>query len=91
MFVGRRSRTYAGDFTDRVAQQLRNLILHRFGFDPGKEHIHDALQTASARLLTSIRCEDYFDGLRWDGMRRLESILINYFGAADTDFNRSVG
>jgi predicted P-loop ATPase len=34
---------------------------------------------------------DHIDGLHWDGIRRLDTWLIRYCGAADTPFHRAVG
>ena len=33
----------------------------------------------------------YLEDLKWDGVNRLDSVLVNYAGADDTDFNRKVG
>jgi hypothetical protein len=34
---------------------------------------------------------DYLDGLRWDGVPRLDTWLIKYGGADDTPLNRAIG
>ena len=33
----------------------------------------------------------YLEGLSWDGVKRIDKLLIDYAGAKDTDFNRKVG
>ena len=33
----------------------------------------------------------YLEDLKWDGVNRLDSVLVNYAGADDTNFNRKVG
>jgi len=33
----------------------------------------------------------YLEGLSWDGLKRIDKLLIDYAGAMDTDFNRKVG
>ena len=81
---------FAGDFTGNGAARIRHLILHKFGFDPGSQHTNDALQTLALENSHN-SMEEYFDGLSWDGTPRLATVLIQYFGAADTPFNRSVG
>jgi predicted P-loop ATPase len=80
---------YAGELTDHTAARIRDLILHRYYFDPGKEQTRDALHMlALASSFNSMT--DYFDGLIWDGRCRLETMLDDYFGAEDTPFNASV-
>jgi predicted P-loop ATPase len=34
--------------------------------------------------------QDYIEGLVWDGTPRLDSLFIDYLGAADTEYNRAV-
>jgi hypothetical protein len=34
---------------------------------------------------------DYLDGLRWDGVKRLDCWLVRYCGAEDTPLNRAIG
>jgi predicted P-loop ATPase len=34
--------------------------------------------------------QDFINGLRWDGTPRLDTLFIDYLGAADTAYNRSV-
>jgi hypothetical protein len=81
---------FAGDFTGNGAARIRHLILHTFDFDPSSQHTNDALQTLALENSHN-SMEEYFDGLLWDGTPRLGTLLIDYFGAADTPFNRSVG
>lgn len=33
---------------------------------------------------------DYLNGLKWDGIKRLERLFIEYLGAADTDYTRAI-
>ena len=80
---------YTGELTDHVVARMRDLILQRFGFDPGKDHTRDALHSlALADSFNSMT--DYFDGLVWDGKPRLKTMLCDYFGAEETPFNESV-
>ena len=81
---------YVGELTDQLEAHLRHEILNNFGFDPGKDNVRDATQQlALANPFNSI--VDYFDGLEWDRVPRLERLLKNYFGGEDTAFNRSIG
>lgn len=34
--------------------------------------------------------QDYLNGLSWDGKQRLDSLFIDYLGAEDTEYNRTV-
>ncbi len=43
---------------------------------------------SSDRLYHPIK--EYFSGLEWDGTERVDTLLIDYFGAADTPYTRAV-
>ena len=81
MYVqGHAVQQFNGEMTDNVAARIRDLILQKFGFDPGKDHTRDALhQLALANTFNSMT--DNFDRLSWDGTPRLHQMLIDYFGA----------
>ena len=51
---------------------LRRLILEQFGFDPGKEHTRDAVNSLCIEH-TFHPVRDYLDRLAWDGRPRLAS------------------
>lgn len=54
----------------------------------GKERIYDAFSVyASSHRKHKIR--EYLNGLSWDGRKRLDTLLIDYFGAADTAYTRA--
>jgi len=75
--------------SDAAGRKLREMIRLQFKFDPGVSNAMDALYRA---------CEenafhpvlDYLDGLKWDGKPRLDSWLMTYMRAEDTEFNRGV-
>jgi predicted P-loop ATPase len=46
---------------------------------------------AVARQVLVHPVRDYLDGLRWDGVERLEQWTIVYLGAEDTRLNRAIG
>lgn len=87
---GHALQSYSGELTDDGCASLRNLILHEFGFDPGKEHTRDA---ANALCIENpvhpIR--EYLELLEWDGKPRIDAWLISYMGADDTLLNREIG
>lgn len=55
----------------------------------GKDRIFDAVQVvAHEREYHPIR--QYLDGCVWDGTPRIDTLLIDYFGAEDTPYTRAV-
>jgi hypothetical protein len=78
------------ELSDGIVRAVRDLILARFGFDPGKDNVHEALE----RLCERVRFDpvaDYLDGLQWDGKPRIDRWLIDDLGAEDTPLNRAFG
>jgi predicted P-loop ATPase len=54
-----------------------------------KDRIFDAVNVvASANKFHPVR--DYLDGCTWDGVPRVETLLIDYLGAEDNDYTRAV-
>lgn len=81
---------WAGELSDAVTVVLRQVIIEKFGFDPGKDHVADA---ATALCLEN-RFDpllDYLEGLQWDGVPRFDRWLTTYLGAEDTNLHRAVG
>ena len=55
----------------------------------GKERIYDAFSVyATSHRKHKIR--EYLNGLVWDGVKRLDTLLIDYFGAAETPYTKAV-
>lgn len=81
---------FAGEITDDACMMLRGLITDKFGFDPGTQHVQDAI------MLMCIEepehpVREMLDSLEWDGVARLDTWLSRYLGAADTPLNRMIG
>jgi predicted P-loop ATPase len=75
---------------DNVVLKIRQAILLKFGFDPGKTYVLDALLTnALDHAFNPVR--DYLDSLRWDGAPRLDRWMLTYCGAPDTPLNHAIG
>jgi predicted P-loop ATPase len=75
---------------DNVVLKVRQAILLKFGFDPGKGHVLDALMTCALdHAFNPVR--DYLDSLRWDGVPRLDGWLLTYCGSPDTPLVRAIG
>jgi hypothetical protein len=81
---------WAGELSDHACQMLRVLIKEKFGFDPGRENTHDAaVQLCLQNQFDPVR--DYLDGLRWDGIRRLDKWMTTYLGATNTGLTCAIG
>lgn len=81
---------WAGELSDDACQMLRVRIQKHFGFDPGRENVHDAaIQLCLHGQFDPVL--DYLDGLSWDGKARLDRWLIDYLGAENTELNRVIG
>ena len=79
-----------GELSDALCRELREILIRRFSVDPGADNVKEAAERlCEANPFDPIR--DYLNGLRWDGQRRLERLLLDYFGAPDTELNRALG
>lgn len=70
--------------------QLKQSIAHNYGGLYGPTKMQDALMaTAATRAFHPVR--DYFNHLPpWDGVERLDTLLVDVLGADDTDYTRAV-
>jgi predicted P-loop ATPase len=75
---------------ENVTLKVRQAVLERFGFDPSPNFTFDALRLRCLdHIFDPVR--DYLDGLRWEGVKRLDDWLVRYCGAEDTPLNRAIG
>jgi predicted P-loop ATPase len=75
---------------DNIGLKVRQTILMKFGFDPGPNYTLDALKMrAFDHMFDPVR--DYLDSLRWDGVPRLGTWIVDYCDAPDTELNRTIG
>lgn len=79
---------HATAWTDRDDANLRVWLEKNYDIT-GKEKINDAM-TAILTRHSFHPIRDYLDGLQWDGTPRLERLIIDYIGAADTEINRTM-
>ena len=78
----------AKTWNDDDAAQLR-IYLEPFFGKIAKNDILDAVAAcASDQAYHPVR--DYLNGLTWDGVPRLDTLLIDYLGAEDTPYTRAV-
>ncbi len=77
-------------FRDVDYTQLR-IMLERQGFKPvGRELVRDVVEkVADENQFDSALT--WLDALTWDGVPRVESFMLTYFGADDTPYARAVG
>ena len=75
-------------WTDTDDASLRYYLERVYGLQ-GKDRIFDAVNIVAAEnTFHSVR--DYLDGCTWDGVPRVETLLIDYLGAEDTPYTRAV-
>lgn len=75
-------------WTDVDDAGLRHYLERTYGIS-GKERIFDAVALcAHKHTFNDVR--DWLKGLRWDGEKRLDTLLTDYLGAADSVYVRAV-
>lgn len=75
-------------WNDDDGAQLR-IFLEPFFGKIAKQDILDAVAAAASdQAYHPVR--EYLQGLQWDGVARLDRLLIDYMGAADTEYTRAV-
>jgi predicted P-loop ATPase len=67
---------------------LRHYLERTYGIT-GKERIFDAVALCSHKH-TFNDVKEYLMGLQWDGIKRLDTLLIDYLGAKDSAYTRAV-
>ncbi len=55
----------------------------------GMNKIYDALMNVTKKYKSN-EVKEYLENLTWDGVPRLETLLIDYFGVADNSYTRQV-
>ena len=67
---------------------LRSYLEHVYGLS-GEKKVSDALlMVTSTNKVNAVR--DYLQSLKWDGVKRLDTLLIDYFGVEDNIYTRQV-
>ncbi len=80
---------FAGEISDDQVTMIRHEIANRFSFHPHISDMYDAI-TARSREHMFNPVVDWLDSLRWDGIKRLDTWMIDYLGADDTPYVRAV-
>lgn len=78
----------ASQWIDADDAALRYYLERVYGLT-GKDRIFDAVNVvANQHSFHPVR--DYLDGCTWDGVPRVETLLIDYLGADDNEYTRAV-
>ena len=62
--------------------------LERIGLQ-GKDRIYDAVDIVSHENRVH-PVKQFIEAVKWDGVKRIEQLLVTYLGAADTEYTRTV-
>lgn len=81
-------RTERRQWTDIDDAGLRHYIERTYGIT-GKDRIFDATALC-AHKHTINDVKDYLAELEWDGIKRLDTLLVDYLGSKDTPYTRAV-
>jgi predicted P-loop ATPase len=73
---------------DNFAKVFRREVARRFGFELTPRDALDALTLCCLENKFD-PVQDYLDGLKWDGISRIDTWLIDYCGAENTPLNRA--
>lgn len=75
-------------WTDADDAGLRNYIEKVYGIN-GKDRVFDAMAIYALQHRKH-KIQEYLTGVTWDGEKRLDTLLTDYFGAEDTRYTRAV-
>lgn len=75
-------------FSDTDEAHIRRYIEKKYGIT-GQGKVRDAIDIIGAQnIFHPVR--DYLHSISWDGVERIDTILIDYMGAEDTAYTRAV-
>lgn len=77
------------DWDDSDEACLRNYLSRKPYKIEAPKKVEDALFELTKKKSIHV-VQDYFNSLRWDGLSRLDTLLIDYLGAEDTAYTRAV-
>ena len=75
-------------WVDNDDAQLRHYLEKYYGLT-GKDRIYDAVQVV-AQDASFHPVREYLDSCAWDGVPRVDTLLIDYLGAEDNEYTRAV-
>ncbi len=74
---------------DAALTRMRLLLEKRYRFLPQKEYFYEVV-TDVGRYNSHHPVREYLRGLTWDGVGRIDTWLIEYAGAEDSEYTRAV-
>lgn len=77
------------DWDDSDEACLRNYLSRKPYKIEAPKKIEDALSELTKKRSTHV-VQNYFKSLKWDGIPRLDYLLIDYLGAEDSEYTRAV-
>ncbi len=78
------------EIDDTMIMSMRISLSDQYGFLPSKELFYDTVHTEACQMpFHPVR--DYLESLKWDGKPRLDTWLITYGDAEDTEYVREIG
>lgn len=86
---GRKGEVYPKLWSDSDDAELRAYFERFYDGFKSTSSINDALAILKNRKSINV-AKEYFEGLLWDGVSRLDTLIIDYLGAEDTDYVRQV-
>ena len=86
---GRENEEYPKLWNDCDDAELRAYFEKNYNGYKSPNSINDALAILKNRNSVNV-AKDYFEGLSWDGILRLDNLLIDYLGAENSDYVKQV-
>ena len=83
-----RSVTGSSQWVDSDDAALRYYLEKKYGVT-GKDKIFDAVNVVALQNAFH-PVKDYLEGCEWDGVKRVETLLVDYMGADDSEYTRTV-
>ena len=80
--------TDVSQWVDSDDAALRFYLERRYGLS-GKDKIFDAVNVVALQNAFH-PVKDFLEGCQWDGVKRVETLLVDYMGADDTEYTRTV-
>lgn len=86
--VNHLSKTRGVELDDNMLTRATSLIEKRYGLKKSVNAVQEALQaTTPERSFHSVK--ELIASVEWDGVKRIDTLLIEYLGAVDTPINRA--
>lgn len=86
---GRKEENYPKLWNDSDDAELRGYFERFYDGFKSTGAINDALAILKNRKSINV-AKEYFEGLSWDGVARLDTLIIDYLGAEDSEYTRQV-